>query len=135
LKSSKNKASSFLMVFLVVLSFLIFLPQALVSQNQFPKPVGHVNDFADVISENTGRQIEAICIEVKQKTGAEIAILTVQTIGDQHYTDYTIRLTEDENWQLGEQGKDNGVLIFQTVQERKFRIEIGYGLEGIIPMV
>ena len=135
MKFSKNKTSSFLMVFLVVLSFSIFLPQALVSQNQFPKPVGHVNDFADVISENTGCQIEAICIEVKQKTGAKIAILTVQTIGDQHDTDYTIRLLEDENWQLGEQGKDNGVLIFQTVQERKFRIEIGYGLEGIIPMV
>ncbi|MCH7681890.1 TPM domain-containing protein [candidate division KSB1 bacterium] len=113
MKFSKNKTSSFLMVFLVVLSFLIFLPQALVSQNQFPKPVGHVNDFADVISENTGCQIEAICIEVKQKTGAEIAILTVQTIGDQHDTDYTIRLLEDENWQLGERGKDNGVLIFK----------------------
>jgi len=133
LKISRNRTSYSSVVFFVVLSFLIFPPQALFSQNQFPKPVGHVNDFANVISGNTERQIEAICIEVKQKTGAEIAILTVQTIGDQHYTDYTIKLLEDENWQLGEQDKDNGVLIFQTVQERKFRIEVGYGLEGIIP--
>ncbi len=133
MKISRNRASYFSVVFFVVLSFLIFPPQALLSQIQFPKPVGHVNDFANVIPAATEKKIAAICLEVKQKTGAEIAILTVETIGDQQYTDYTIRLLEDENWQLGEQGKDNGVLIFQTVQERKFRIEVGYGLEGIIP--
>ncbi len=134
MKILKNKVIFFLIiVFFVVLSSLILTPQALLSQNQFPKPVGHVNDFANVIPAATERKIAAICLEVKQKTGAEIAILTVETIGDQQYTDYTIRLMEDENWQLGEQGKDNGVLIFQTVQERKFRIEVGYGLEGIIP--
>jgi len=133
LKISRYKVSYVFVVFFVVFSFMIFPPQALFSQNQFPKPVGHVNDFANVIPTATERTIAAICLEVKQKTGAEIAILTVETIGDQQYTDYTTRLLEDENWQLGEQGKDNGVLIFQTVQERKFRIEIGYGLEGIIP--
>ncbi len=132
MKISRNRTSYSSVVFFVVLSFLIFPPQAF-SQNQFPNPVGHVNDFANVIPAATERKIAAICLEVKQKTGAEIAILTVETIGDQQYTDYTIRLLEDENWQLGEQGKDNGVLIFQTVQERKFRIEVGYGLEGIIP--
>ena len=134
MKILKNKVISILsIVFFVGLLSLILTPQALLSQNQFPKPVGHVNDFANVIPAATERKIAAICLEVKQKTGAEIAILTVETIGDQQYTDYTIRLMEDENWQLGEQGKDNGVLIFQTVQERKFRIEVGYGLEGIIP--
>ena len=133
MKISRNKVFYFSVIFFVAFRFLISSSQVLFSQNQFPKPVGHVNDFANVISAATERKIAAICLEVKQKTGVEIAILTVETIGDQQYTDYTIRLMEDENWQLGEQGKDNGVLIFQTVQERKFRIEVGYGLEGIIP--
>ncbi len=81
MKISRNRASNFSVVFFVVLSFLIFPPQAF-SQNQFPKPVGHVNDFANVIPPATERKIAAICLEVKQKTGAEIAILTVDTIGD-----------------------------------------------------
>lgn len=132
MKMSKNRIL-FLFVSFVLFSLLIFSPSAILSQNKFPKPVGHVNDFANVIPAATERRIAAICMEVKQKIGAEIAILTVETIGDEQYTDYTIRLLEDKDWQLGEKGKDNGILLFQTVQERKFRIEVGYGLEGIIP--
>jgi len=132
LKSSKNKVISFsIIVFFVVLSSLILTPQALLSQNKFPQPVGHVNDFANVIPAATERKIAAICLEVKQKTGAEIALATVETVGNEYYTEYANKLFEA--WGIGGQGKDNGVLLFQTVQERKFRIEVGYGLEGIIP--
>lgn len=96
-----------------------------------PSPQGWVNDFGNVIPAATERRIEAICEEVKQKTGAEISVVTVTTVGDEHYTDYANKLFE--KWGIGEKGKDNGVLLFQAVQERSFRIEVGYGLEGIIP--
>lgn len=97
----------------------------------FPAAQGWVNDHGSVIRPGTERQIEAICEEVKQKTGAEIVVVTVTTVGDEHYTDYANKLFE--KWGIGAKGKDNGVLLFQTVQERNFRIEVGYGLEGIIP--
>jgi len=131
LKTSRNKASCFSVVFFVVLSFFIFPPQVLFSQNQFPKPVGHVNDFANVIPAATERKIAAICLEVKQKTGAEIAVTAVETVGNEYYTEYANKLFKA--WGIGGQGKDNGVLFFTTIKERGVRIEVGYGLEGILP--
>ncbi|RMD92772.1 MAG: TPM domain-containing protein, partial [Calditrichaeota bacterium] len=98
---------------------------------QFPKPVGFVNDFAGVIPPEYRMKIQQICEEVKQKTGAEIAVATVKTVGDMDYTEYSIRLFE--TWRIGEKGKDNGVMLFLTMKERRVRIEVGYGLEGIIP--
>jgi len=102
-----------------------------VSQTQFPKPVGHVNDFANIIPNDIEQKIEALCLEVRQKTGAQIAVVTVKTIGDEDYNEYANKLFRA--WGIGEKGKDNGVLLFNAVKERKFRMEVGYGLESIIP--
>lgn len=98
---------------------------------EFPQPVGHVNDFAGVIPAGTAAQLTALCTELEQKTGAELAIVTVDSIGDYDYVDYAVRLFE--RWGIGKKGRDNGVLILLTVRERKARIEVGYGLEGILP--
>jgi len=98
---------------------------------KFPKPVGWVNDFAGVIPPQYRQAMIALITELKGKTGAEIAVVTMPTIGDEDYTDYANRLFEA--WGIGEEGKDNGVLIFVTVKERKIRIETGYGVEGILP--
>lgn len=98
---------------------------------QFPRPVGHVNDFARVIPAGIAAQINTLCTELEQKTGAELAIVTVDSIGDYDYVEYAVRLFE--NWGIGKRRRDNGVLIFVTVRERKARIEVGYGLEGILP--
>lgn len=118
--------------FTSLLWFLLFaVSTPLWAQSEFPKAVGYVNDFANVLSADIARKIEVICAEVQQKTGAQIAVVTVETVGDYHYTEYTNLLFE--KWGIGGKDKDNGVLLFQTVQERSFRIEIGYGLEGIIP--
>lgn len=96
----------------------------------FPEPVGYVNDFANIIPENTERQITALCTEVEQKTGAEIAVVTVETVDDEDYTTYANKLFEA--WGIGKKGDDRGILLFTTMQERKVRIEVGYGLEPII---
>ncbi|MFQ5675745.1 MAG: TPM domain-containing protein [bacterium] len=130
MKISKNKAYTSLVNWLVLFAVIVFV-QAIFAQNQFPKPQGLVNDFANVLSASTERQIDAICREVKEKTGAEIAVVTVTTVGDEEYTDFANRLFEA--WGIGEKGKDNGVLFFMTMGERKVRIEVGYGLEGILP--
>jgi len=115
---------------LVLFAFCSLL-STVFAQAQFPNPVGYVNDFADVIPPDIEREIAAICVEVQQKTGAQIAVVTVKSTEGVHYTEYANRLFEA--WKIGEAGKDNGVLLLQVVEDRKFRIEVGYGLEGIIP--
>jgi len=98
---------------------------------QFPDPIGYVNDYANVIPASYEQQMTTICQELKQKTGAEIAVVTMPTIGDEDYRDYANRLFEA--WGIGERGKDNGVLIFNTIKERRLWVEVGYGLEGALP--
>jgi len=103
----------------------------LLTAQQLPKPVGFVNDFANVIPQSAQQDITSICQELKQKTGAEIAVVTMSSIGDEDYRDYANRLFSD--WKIGERGKDNGVLVFNAVKERKIWIEVGYGLEEVLP--
>lgn len=116
----------------IVLVWLLLLTlNTLAGGETFPKRVGWVNDFAGVISPEYRTRIQALITELNQKTGAQIAVVTMPTIGDEDYTDYANRLYED--WGIGQKGKDNGVMIFLTVKERKVRIEVGYGFEGILP--
>lgn len=125
----KHACRRFRLIGLALLS--LFWLTAPAHSQQFPRPVGYVNDFAGVIPAGIAAQINTLCTELEQKTGAELVIVTVHSIGDEDYVDYAVRLFE--NWGIGKRGRDNGVLIFVTVRERKARIEVGYGLEGILP--
>ncbi len=98
---------------------------------EFPQATGYVNDYANVIANDTETQLANLCREVEEKAGAQIAVVTVSTVGDYDYADYANRLFE--KWGIGKKGKDNGVLLFLTTGEKKVRIEVGYGLEGILP--
>src|SRR5690606_28897850 len=60
----------------------------------------------------------------------QIAVLTIPTLGDDSVEDYAVRVFED--WKLGRLGKDNGVLVLVAPQDRRMRIEVGYGLEGTL---
>jgi uncharacterized protein len=112
--------------------FLFCLLGAAAWAQNFPAAQGYVNDFAKVIAPNVATQIEAICRELEEKTGAEVAVATFSSLGDEEPDDYANRLFE--KWGIGKKGKDNGALLFLTLGERKrVRIETGYGLEGILP--
>ncbi len=115
----------------LIKAVFLLVPAILLAQNDFPKPVGHVNDFANVIPASIEKKIEIICLEVKQKTGAEIVVVSVETVGDEYYSEYANKLFEQ--WGIGQKDKDNGILLFNTIKERRFRLEVGYGLEPIIP--
>ncbi len=110
---------------------LLASPALLVAQVTVQDPGTYVVDKAGVIDPQTEQRLEALLVELHQKTTAQIKVLTVDTIGDEDWKGWTIR--HAEAWKLGEKGKDNGVLIALTVNERKFRIENGYGLEGTLP--
>ncbi len=98
---------------------------------EFPEAKGYVNDYAHVLSAGIWRKLTDLCREVEEKTGAQIAVATVKTIEGNEVADYVNRLFE--KWGVGKKGKDNGVMLFLALEERKVRIEVGYGLEGILP--
>ncbi len=113
----------------LILVFLI-LPFLGYAQN-VPQPVGWVNDFANVIDKGNADKLSSLIEEVEQKTTTEIAVVTVDSIASYDEKEYA-RLLFD-NWKPGKKGKDNGVLVLLAVKERRWRIETGYGVEGILP--
>jgi uncharacterized protein len=95
-----------------------------------PKPRHYVEDYANVVNASHERSLNGILQELEQKTGAQYIILTVDTTGGLPIEQFSIELAE--KWQLGQKGKDNGMLFTLAAKDRKYRFEAGYGLEGFI---
>ena len=116
--------------------FFILLFTALVSAHHafaenVPQPVGWVNDFANVIPQEYRDKLNTLIGELKEKTSAEIAVVTVTSIAPYDEKEYARMLFD--SWRPGKKGKDNGVLMLLAIKERRWRIETGYGVEGILP--
>ena len=90
-----------------------------------------MNDFADVVDQASADSITALATELRQKTGAEMAVVTLADIGGETIDPVAVALFQE--WGMGRSGKDDGVLILLAVSERRVRIETGYGLEGPLP--
>jgi uncharacterized protein len=95
------------------------------------KPTGYVNDFAGVLSPETRSHLEQLCTEVDQQAHAQIAVVTIKTTGDDTIDDFATRL--EEKWKVGQKGTDRGLLFLVATDDHKYRFEVGYGLEGILP--
>jgi uncharacterized protein len=95
-----------------------------------PMPRHYVEDYANVINASQERSLNGILQELEQKTGAQYIILTVVTMGGMSIEQFSIDLAE--KWKLGQKGKDNGMLFVLAKNDRKWRFEVGYGLEGFI---
>ncbi|MEW5814707.1 MAG: TPM domain-containing protein [Spirochaetota bacterium] len=98
---------------------------------EFPQPVGYINDFAGVISAQDKVSMEQIAEKIEQAAGIEIAVAAVPSISPLTIEDYSLELAS--RWGIGKKGNDNGILILLALKERKLRIEVGYGLEGDLP--
>lgn len=96
----------------------------------FPKPTGLVNDFAGLYSSSFRSQLEGNLGNFEKENSAEIAVVTINSLEREDIDDYAVRLFED--WKIGKKGKDNGILILIAKNDRKMRIEVGYGLEPYI---
>src|SRR5262245_685946 len=96
-----------------------------------PAPVGFVNDRAGKLDEATRAKLEAFLDQLKQKTGAEFAVLIVPTTAPAVPSEYKERVFQ--RWGLGRKGEDNGLLMLVALAEREVRFETGYGLEGTLP--
>ena len=89
-----------------------------------------MNDFAAVMGAQTAA-LETLLIELEQKTGAQVAIVTLPSLDGGEPADFAVRLFE--RWGIGQAGQGNGLLILTAIEDRAVRIEVGYGLEPIIP--
>lgn len=96
-----------------------------------PKPTGFVNDFAQVLPPATAARLTALIEELRAKTGAEIAVVTVDTTAP--LDDFTYAMQLADAWKPGRKREDTGVVFLVAVKDRKLRILVGYGLEGILP--
>jgi uncharacterized protein len=95
------------------------------------RPTDYVNDFAHVLDPTTIAQLDNICQQLDQKAHAQIAVVTVNSLDGSDIESYAVALYKQ--WGIGSKATDHGVLILLAVQDRKYRIEVGYGLEPILP--
>jgi len=117
--------------FLVIPLFIcLVFDTGVLAAEKFPVPTGAVNDFAGVILPEQRVAMGRLAQEVLEKTGAAVVVATFRTVGDNDPDEYANRLYEA--WGIGRKGEDKGVLIFLALQERRVRIETGYGVEGVI---
>ena len=93
-------------------------------------PTGYVSDLAGVISPEAKTRLEALCTELEQKTGAQMAIVTVQSLEGESVENYAVDLYKQLG--VGSKKDNRGVLLLVAPNDRKYRIEVGYGLEPVI---
>lgn len=127
------------LVLTVIAAVLALAPASGAAPSLPPRPptATFVNDFAGLLDAGTKSELEAIGRALDVKTGAEIVVVTVPSLGGVPIEDYALELFR--TWGLGDKEKNNGVLLLVDKerlfkgQSGKVRIEVGYGLEGAIP--
>lgn len=95
------------------------------------KPQGYVSDFANVLDPQTREQLEAYCGRVEQATDVQMALVTLKSLDGEPIEDVTNTLFRQ--WGVGKKGKDEGIMLLLAIQDHRDRIEVGYGLEPILP--
>lgn len=93
-------------------------------------PTGYINDFAHVLNVGTISELNGTCREVDERSNAQIAVVTINTLDGRDPEEYARDLFTQ--WGIGPRATNRGVLIFLAVRDHKYRIEVGYGLESII---
>ena len=94
-------------------------------------PGSYVVDSAGVIDEGSERLLIGRLQELEQKTGTQMVVLTIDSTGGVPIEEYA--LDKAEVWRLGQEGRDNGLLFVVAMQDKRYRIETGYGLEAVLP--
>lgn len=131
MKGSYRSQATVLRLFLAV-SFLFFaLPSHAQSVDSLPKPTDYVSDTAHVLSPQAIAQIDNLCTQLDHSAAnSQIAVVTVQSLDGDDAADYANEL--EDKWKIGKKGSDKGVLVLLAVGDHKYRIDVGYGLEGIL---
>ena len=109
---------------------IMILSVATASGASYPQLTGFVTDNANIIDSSYEAQITALAKQIEENTTVEIAVVTVESFEGESKEMYAVHLFEQAG--IGKADKDNGLLILVSKQEREYRFEVGYGLEGVI---
>ena len=104
------------------------LATATFAQTAIPDLTGRVVDQVGILHPTTERVLTEKLAGLERKTGAQVAVLTIESLSGEPIEDYAIRVARA--WKLGREGRNDGVLFLVVRGDRKTRIEVGYGLEG-----
>jgi uncharacterized protein len=113
---------------------LVFTASVLPAERveDLPKPTDYVSDYAHVLSPAAVARLDHICSQLDHsQANSQIAMVTVRTLDGEDSADYASQL--EDKWKIGKKGSDRGVLVLLAVDDHKRRIDVGYGLEGILP--
>jgi uncharacterized protein len=94
-------------------------------------PASYVSDFAHVLEPKTVAQMEGICLQVDQRAHAQIAVATINSLDGADVESYAVDLFK--HWGIGNKSTNRGVLILYVIKDHRARVEVGYGLEPILP--
>ncbi len=100
------------------------------SVSQLPMPISYVQDFAGVIDADSKQQMEQLGREVWEQAHAKIIVVTIHSLDGVSIEEFATDL--EDKWKVGAKDTDRGVLMILAINDRKRRIEVGYGLEGIL---
>lgn len=123
------------LIYLVLLLQTFFAASALAAPSIPARPNKasgiYVQDYAGVISQEDKQKMLSLGQDLDNKTTAQVAVITVNSLDGQPLEDYALAVLRE--WGIGNKQKNNGVLLVIAVKDRKSRIEVGYGLEGVLP--
>lgn len=114
----------------VLIFIIMILSVATASGASYPQLTGFVTDNANMIDSSYESQITALAKQIEERTTVEIAVVTVESLEGESKEMYAVNLFQQAG--IGKTDKDNGLLILVSKQEREYRFEVGYGLEGVI---
>ncbi len=108
--------------------FLLLVGFSAQAYYELGQPTGFVNDFADIFSQEQKINLETKISQFEKESSNEISVVTINSLEGDVIENFGVKLFED--WGIGKKDKDNGVLLLIAIEDRKMRIEVGYGLEG-----
>jgi uncharacterized protein len=122
-----------LALFVILLALPTVLCSVVLAERvqDLPKPTNYVSDFAGVLSPETVASLNRLCAQVDRQAHAQIAVVTIKSLDGEPIENFATAL--EDKWKVGKKGTDRGVLVIFAISDRRYRIEVGYGLEGILP--
>ncbi|MGE4232265.1 MAG: YgcG family protein [Bacteriovoracia bacterium] len=122
------KTRHFISIFWIVFSSaIVFASSEVVIPD---KPQGYISDFAKILPVNALVKLESHYQEFENRTGIQVAAVIFKTLHEEPIEDVAVRVFE--KWKIGDKKKNDGVLLVLSIEDRQIRIEVGYGLEGIL---
>jgi uncharacterized protein len=95
------------------------------------RSTGYVSDFARVLDADSKTRLEQYCERLEKATGVQVAVVTIESLDGEPLEDFANALAR--HWGVGQRGSNEGLLVLAAMRDRKLRIEVGYGLEPVLP--